>query len=250
MIRRGQGDPFLIYSSEGKAALLFLGRECKWLLQNTHMHHPLKVLIKQNIMSLMLHGAPGLLLWCFQPNNKSHRADTAELPQGGFWKNLASCRACSSPKQQSVKITKENCSSLEKMSKSWESVGTGSQGRPELVLFTPAALSSFSVKDWLSCFSVTWCYPLYSHPEVSKMFSAFFLYICMVRPRWSWAKLSLSLKSHKRQGNFAAEVVQFSVTYRVTKKSDTKSITGYTKIINVYVVPYFFPNNLFSVSLC
>lgn len=170
-------------------------------------------------MSSVLHSVPGLpLLWCFQPNNKSHRADTVEMPQVGFWMNLDSCCACSSTKHRSVKITKENCRSFEKTSKSWESLGTGSQGRPELVLFTPAALSSFSVKDWLPCFSVAWCYPLYSHPEVSKIFSAVFFYIFMVRPRWSWGKSSLSLKSHKTQRNFAAEVVQFSLPYRVVKK--------------------------------
>lgn len=66
----------------------------------------------------------------------------------------------------------------------------------------------------------------------NTVFSAVFFYICMVRPRWSWGKSSLSLKSHKRQGNFAA---RFFSSAWLTELS--KSITVYNKIINVYFVP-------------
>lgn len=72
-----------------------------------------------NIISLMLHGAPQLpLLWCFQANNKSPRADPVEVPQGGFWTNRASRRACSSMKHRSM--TKEHQRSLEKGVKKFE----------------------------------------------------------------------------------------------------------------------------------
>lgn len=93
----------------------------------------------------MCRGLP--LLWCFQAKDKSHRADTVEVPQGGFRMNPAPCRACSSTKHQSMKVTKGNRGSFEKMSKSWESAGPGSQSRPELLLFPPADLSSLSV-EW------------------------------------------------------------------------------------------------------
>lgn len=79
----------------------------------------------------------------------------------------ASRRACSSTEHRSVKITKENRGSFKKTSKSSESVGTGNQGRPELGLKSPAALSAFFVKECLSCFSVMQFFSLYSRPEVS-----------------------------------------------------------------------------------
>lgn len=181
----------------------------------------------------------GYLFFGVSNRTISHRADTVEVPQGGFWLNLTLCHACSSTKHRRVKITKENCRSFEKASKSWESVGIGSQGRPELVLFTPAALSYFSVKDWLSCFSVTWCYPLYSHPEVSKIqyfqqFSSTYVWSGHNGAEGSryWAlKVTRDRETLLQRFFSSAWLIELS-----------KSITVYNKIINVYFVPciYFF----------
>lgn len=61
--------------------------------------------------------------------------------------NPAPRRARSSTKHQSMKVTKGNRGSFEKMSKSRESAGPGSQSRPELLLLTPADLSSLCRTD-------------------------------------------------------------------------------------------------------
>lgn len=127
------------------------------------------------ILSLMLHDVGGLpLLWCFQAKDKSHRADTVEVPQGGFRMNPAPCRARSSTKHQSMKVTKGNRGSFEKMWKSWESAGPGSRSRPELLPFTPADLSSLSVEG--RCVAVTSHF--HSPPEVFKLVPAVLCYIC------------------------------------------------------------------------
>lgn len=157
--------------------------EWKWLLQNTHMHHPLKVLIKQNIVSLMLHGVPGPpLLWCFQLNNKSQGPIQLRCRREVLWMNPYTC--CSL-----VFL----CKGL-------------------IVMLLSDVMLSFILTSW----------------SVKNIFSSFLLhiisrihihkYIYKARPRWSRGRSSLSLKSHNRQGNFAAEVVQFSLTYRVVKK--------------------------------
>lgn len=202
------------------------------------MHHPLKVLIKQNIMSLMLHGVPGLpLLWCFQPNNKSQ----GRYSWGATGRILNESDFVSCLQQHKAPTCENNQRKLQII---WKGVKIlrkcrHRKSRPELVLFTPAALSYFSVKDWLSCFSVTWCYPLYSHPEVSKI-----QYFQQFSSTYVWSGHDGAEGSHhwalKVTRDRETLLQRFFSSAWLTELS--KSITVYNKIINVYFVPciYFF----------
>lgn len=119
MIRKEEGkviisDRFILSTA------LFWGRECKWILQKTRTHaSPTQGFDQTKYYKLNVARCAGLpLLWCFQPKDKSHGADTDEVSRGGFQMNPGPCRACSGTKHQSMKVTKGNRRSFEKMSKS------------------------------------------------------------------------------------------------------------------------------------
>lgn len=143
-------------------------------------------------MSLMLHGVPGwLLLWCLPASNKCRRADTVEVPQGGLWLNLAPCRTCSRTKHRSVKIAKENCRSSKKTSQSGKSVGSGSQGRAELVSPSTCCSLVFLWKELIVTLlrdvMLSYLLTSWSFKNISSSFLP-------VRPRRSWVSRHWALK--------------------------------------------------------
>lgn len=94
-------------------------------------------------------------------------------------------------------------------------MGSGSRGRAELV--SPSTCCSL-VSLWKELIVTHLRDVMLSYILTSWSFKNIFSSFLPVRPRRSWGKSSLSLKSHKRRRNFAVEVVQFSSTYRFVKK--------------------------------
>lgn len=115
-------------------------------------------------------------------------------------------------------------------------------GQTRAASVTPAALSPFSVED--RGLPVTWCYHLFSHPEVLKYFQQFSSAYA-VRPRWRCGKSSLRLLKSQETGNLCCRGLLFG---------SARVIAQYSLIINAYFVASIYsfppPHPSFSVNLC